>query len=165
MATTSGALGVIATDLLVENGLELASFEPATLAGMRSILPDWLEPANPFDFWIGIDVKGPREAHEVGLAAVFADPNVDLVLCTLLAPGNADFAEFGELMRRLRDSHAKPVAVVIYGGEARQALDRGPRGREHPRLPDHARRGARPRADGRGDAVGRGLGEVYSPPC
>jgi acyl-CoA synthetase (NDP forming) len=31
VATTSGALGVIATDLLVENGLELASFEPATL--------------------------------------------------------------------------------------------------------------------------------------
>jgi acetyltransferase len=78
VATTSGALGVIATDLLVENGLELASFEPATLAQMRSILPDWL------------------------------------------APGNADFAEFGELMRRLRGTHAKPVAVVIYGGEARR---------------------------------------------
>ena len=62
------------------------------MAAMRTILPDWLEPANPFDFWIGIDVKGPREAHEVGLTAVFADPNVDLVLCTLLAPANADFA-------------------------------------------------------------------------
>ncbi len=120
VATTSGALGVIATDLLIDNGLELASFEPATLARMRSILPDWLEPANPFDFWIGIDVKGPREAHETGLGAIFADPNVDLVLCTLLAPGNADFAEFGELMLGLRHSHEKPVALVIYGGEARQ---------------------------------------------
>jgi len=120
VATTSGALGVIATDLLIGNGLELASFEPATLARMRSILPDWLEAANPFDFWIGIDVKGPRAAHETGLGAIFADPNVDLVLCTLLAPGNADFAEFGELMLGLRRSHEKPVALVIYGGEARQ---------------------------------------------
>src|SRR6202043_1530802 len=118
VATTSGALGVIATDLLVENGLELASFEPATLTQMRCILPDWLEPANPFDFWIGIDIKGPREAHEVGLTAVFADPNVDLVLCTLLAPGNADFPEFGELLRRLRRTYDKPVAMVIYGGDA-----------------------------------------------
>jgi acyl-CoA synthetase (NDP forming) len=118
IATTSGALGVIATDLLVESGLALASFEPATLAAMRAILPDWLHPANPFDFWIGIDVKGPREAHETGLTAVFADPNVDLVLCTLLAPGNADFAEFGDLMRRLRRTYDKPVALVIYGGEA-----------------------------------------------
>ncbi|TMJ34368.1 MAG: acyl-CoA synthetase [Alphaproteobacteria bacterium] len=120
VATTSGALGVIATDLLVQAGLELATFEPATLAQMRSILPDWLPPANPFDFWIGIDVKGPREAHEVGLTAVLADPNVDLVLCTLLAPGNADFAEFGEFMCRLRRDHDKPVALVIYGGEAQQ---------------------------------------------
>ena len=83
-------------------------------------LPDWLAPANPFDFWIGIDVRGAREAHEIGLAAVFADPNVDVVLCTLLAPGNADFAEFGDLMRRLRRSYDKPVALVIYGGEAEQ---------------------------------------------
>jgi acetyltransferase len=120
IATTSGALGVIATDLVVESGLELASFEPATLAAMRSILPGWLEPANPFDFWIGIDVKGAREAHETGLSAVLADPNVDLALCTLLAPGNADFAEFGDLMQRLRRTYDKPVALVIYGGDAQQ---------------------------------------------
>jgi acetyltransferase len=120
LATTSGALGVIATDLLVGNGLELARFEKATLKTMGTVLPDWLAPANPFDFWIGIDVRGAREAHEVGLSAVFADPNVDLVLCTLLAPGNADFAQFGDLMRRLRRSYDKPVALVIYGGEAEQ---------------------------------------------
>jgi len=118
IATTSGALGVISTDLVVDSGLELATFAPQTLAAMRTILPDWLEPANPFDFWIGIDVKGPREAHEVGLTAVFADPNVDIVLCTLLAPGNADFPEFGDLMRRLRKTYDKPVAMVIYGGDA-----------------------------------------------
>ncbi len=120
VATTSGALGVIATDLLVESGFELATFSPATVAVMRSVLPDWLEPANPFDFWIGIDIKGAREAHEIGLTAVLADPNVDLVLCTLLAPGNADFAGFGELMRRLRQTYDKPVVAVIYGGEAKQ---------------------------------------------
>jgi len=120
IATTSGALGVIATDLVVASGLELARFAPATLAAMRTILPDWQEPANPFDFWIGIDVKGAREAHETGLTAVFADPNVELVLCTLLAPGNADFAQFGDLMRRLRAIYDKPVALVIYGGEAQQ---------------------------------------------
>ncbi len=118
IATTSGALGVISTDLIAQNGLELALFEPATLATMRGILPDWLEPANPYDFWIGIDVKGPREAHEVGLRAVFADPNVDLVLCTLLAPGNADFPEFGALVKELRLTYDKPVAMVIYGGDA-----------------------------------------------
>ena len=120
IATTSGALGVISTDLAVDAGLEMASFAPETIAAMRRNFPDWLEPANPYDFWIGIDIKGPREAHEIGLSAIFADPNTDFVLCTLLAPGNADFAEFGDLLRRLRQAHDKPVALVIYGGSAEQ---------------------------------------------
>jgi acetyltransferase len=118
IATTSGALGVISSDLVEEYGLELAKFEPATVDRMRTIVPSWLPPINPFDFWIGIDVKGPREAHEVGLSAVFADPNVDLVLCTLLAPPNADFPEMGELLRRLRREHDKPVALIAYGSAA-----------------------------------------------
>ncbi|MDC7787850.1 CoA-binding protein [Rhodoplanes sp. TEM] len=120
IATTSGALGVMATDLVVEAGLTLSSFAPETVARMRGILPDWLPPENPFDFWIGIDVKGPREAHEVGLGAMLADPATDMLLCTLLAPGNADFPEFGDLMKRLRREHDKPVVLVIYGGAARE---------------------------------------------
>ena len=153
IATTSGALGVISTDLLVESGLELATFEPATIAAMRTILPDWLEPANPFDFWISIDIKGPREAHEVGLTALFADPNVDLVLCTLLAPANADFPEFGELLRRLRRTYDKPVAVVIYGGEAEQRWIADLEGADVP-IFKTTRAGARALvADGAGDDV------------
>lgn len=118
IATTSGALGVIASDYVSDYGLELAAYDPATLERMRTILPPWLTPANPYDFWIGIDVKGPREAHEVGLTAVFADPNVDLVLCTLLAPPNADFPEMGSLLRTLRRTYDKPVALVPYGSAA-----------------------------------------------
>jgi len=118
IATTSGALGVIATDLVTDYGLELATFAPATLEKMATVFPDWLAPANPYDFWIGIDVRGAREAHETGLSAVFADPNVDLVLCTLLAPPNADFPEMGELLKKLRREHDKPVALVIYGSAA-----------------------------------------------
>jgi len=115
LATTSGALGVIASDLIADHGLELAVYDDATVSKMRSILPDWLEPANPFDFWIGIDVKGAKEAHEVGLRAVFADPNVEMVLCTLLAPPNADFPEMAELLRTLRRQHDKPFVLVPYG--------------------------------------------------
>ena len=132
IATTSGALGVISTDLIVDSNLELATYAPDTIAKMRTILPEWLEPANPYDFWIGIDVKGPREAHEVGLAAVFADPNVDLVLCTLLAPGNADFDGFGELVQRLRRQYDKPVAMCIYGGGAQERWTAGLEGANVP---------------------------------
>lgn len=118
VATTSGALGVIASDLITDYGLELAIYEDDTVDKMRRILPDWLEPSNPFDFWIGIDVKGPREAHEVGLRAVFSDPGVHMVLCTLLAPPNADFPEMAELLRSLRCQHDKPFILVPYGSAA-----------------------------------------------
>jgi acetate---CoA ligase (ADP-forming) len=119
IATTSGALGVISTDLVVENGLAMASFSPETLKTMRTIIPDWMEPANPCDFWVSVDIKGGREAHETALSAVFADPHVDLVLCTLLAAATADFPEFGPLLKRLRATHDKPAALVIYGGPDR----------------------------------------------
>jgi len=118
IATTSGALGVIASDYVSDYGLELAAYDPNTLERMRTILPSWLTPANPYDFWIGIDVKGAREAHEVGLTAAFADPNVDLVLCTLLAPPNADFPEMGNLLRTLRRTYDKPMVLVLYGSAA-----------------------------------------------
>jgi len=118
IATTSGALGVIASDYASDFGFELAQYSEATLNKMETVFPDWLRAANPFDFWIGIDVKGPREAHEIGLEAAFADPNVDLVLCTLLAPPNADFPEMGALLRRLRETYDKPVALVLYGSAA-----------------------------------------------
>jgi acetate---CoA ligase (ADP-forming) len=118
IATTSGALGVIAADFVADHGLELATYGEASIAQMATIFPEWLKPANPFDFWIGIDVKGSRQAHEIGLEAVFADPNVDLVLCTLLAPPNADFPEMGSLLKTLRRRYDKPVALVPYGSAA-----------------------------------------------
>ena len=120
IATTSGALGVMATDLAVDFGFRLVDFTPETTARLGTILPDWLAPANPFDFWIGLDMKGPEEAHRVGLSAVIGDANADMVLCTLLAPPNADFAGFGEVMRAIRRDHpGKPIAMVIWGGGAR----------------------------------------------
>jgi acetyltransferase len=120
IATTSGALGVLSTDLIVQHGLKMAEFSAQSMPAMQSIFPDWLKPANPFDFWISVDMKGPLEAHQVALRSVFADPNVDLVLCTLLAGPTSDFAEFGDILRRLRAEHDKPVALLIYGGVERR---------------------------------------------
>ena len=121
IATTSGALGVISTDLA---GRERArardlrardhrrhAHDPSGLARTR-------QPVRLLDQHRHQGTaRGARgRAH----GAVCAIPNVDLVLCTLLAPGNADFPEFGDLLRRLRRTYDKPVAVVIYGGEAEQ---------------------------------------------
>lgn len=120
VATTSGALGVMSADHLSDFGLSLAPLARKTLDTAQTILPDWLPAANPFDFWIAIDVKGPLESHQVGLDAIMSDPQSDMLLCTLLAPANADFPEFSEIFRDIRERNPdKPVVMVVYGGAAR----------------------------------------------
>ena len=120
VATTSGALGVMASDHLSDFGLSLAPLATKTLDTVQTILPDWLPAANPFDFWIAIDVKGPLESHRIGLDAIMSDPKSDMLLCTLLAPANADFPEFGDVFGKIRMNNlGKPVVMVVYGGAAR----------------------------------------------
>ena len=66
------------------------------------------------------DVKGPLDSHRIGLDAIMSDVESDMLLCTLLAPPNADFPEFGEVFRDIRERNSdKPVVMVIYGGPAR----------------------------------------------
>lgn len=117
VATTTGAFGVLATDLIIREGLEMAAFSPDTLAKLQNIFPDWQAPSNPFDFWISVGIKGAEVAHTVALEALFADPNVDMVFGMLLAPKSADFATFAPMMRRLRQTYAKPCALLIMGDD------------------------------------------------
>jgi acyl-CoA synthetase (NDP forming) len=120
IATTSGALGVISTDLIMQHGLKMASFNPSTIEKLKTVLPDWATSTNPFDFWTGVEINGARAAHEMSLETISADPNVDMVLCTLLAAAASDFAEFSEVVRGVRAAHDKPIALVIYGGAERR---------------------------------------------
>ena len=118
--TTSGALGVMAVDQISAAGMDLAEYTPETLEQLQSVLPDWQPAANPYDFWVALDVKGNREGHEVPLNAVMADDNTDVVLCMLLAAPNADFPEVRQVFAGMRERHPdKPMVLVIHGGPLR----------------------------------------------
>ena len=117
IATTTGAMGVLATDLLIHEGLEMAPFSTETLAKLQTICPDWQAPSNPFDFWVAVGIKGAEAAHRVALDALFAEPDVDMVLGILLAPKSADFPTFAPLMRSLREKYSKPCALMIMGDD------------------------------------------------
>jgi acyl-CoA synthetase (NDP forming) len=120
IVTYSGALGVMATDDLVQAGLHLAEFSTETLGRLAQVLPDWQAPGNPSDLWAALDVRGNRAGHEEPFEAVLSDPQTDMVLGLLLAPPNADFPEVREVFSGLRSRHPdKPLVLVIYGGEVR----------------------------------------------
>jgi acetate---CoA ligase (ADP-forming) len=115
VVTYSGALGVMATDRLVMEGLTIAEPAGETKAAIEALMPDWQSAGNPADLWSAVEVD-PRASVEVGFGAMLADPGVDQVLGVLLAVPNADFDGFGDAMARLRAEHpGKPVHLVMHG--------------------------------------------------
>lgn len=114
--TYSGALGSVATDQIVAEGLNIAEFGPRTLDTLNAISPDWQTLGNPADVWSVAEVD-PAEAARVCFSAVLDDPGVDQVLAVLLAVPNVDFEEFRATFAGLRAAHPdKPLHVVMYGG-------------------------------------------------
>jgi acetyltransferase len=121
IVTYSGALGVIAVDETVREGLTLADFSEATLRRVGDVLPAWQPASNPADAWVAVEMGGYRSGHEVPFQAVLDDPGTDMVLGILFAPPNADFPDFRDVFSQLRQRQpTKPLALVIYGGEVRE---------------------------------------------
>lgn len=115
VVTYSGALGVIATDELTTEGLELAKVEPGTLETIQSLLPDWQSARNPSDLWSAAEVD-PERTLRTGFEAMLADPNVDQVLGVILAVPNVDVTNVGQVFADLRARHPdRPIHLVFKG--------------------------------------------------
>ena len=62
--TFSGGAGIVTADLIEDYGMELASLSPGTLAALRTLFPEWMEPGNPVDLWPAIEQKGVAAIYE-----------------------------------------------------------------------------------------------------
>lgn len=82
LVTTSGSQGILATDVLVKNGLRLAELDPAMLASLKAKAPPWMPLGNPLDV-------GPSGLFVEGVEALLADPNVDALLLHVAIPWGA----------------------------------------------------------------------------
>lgn len=115
VVTFSGALGVLASDHVELEGLQLAGFREHSIAAYERILPTWQRPRNPVDLWPAVDID-PRQAVIDGLRIALADDDTDQVLGILLAVANADFADLrGEFQRLRAETPRKPLHLVIRG--------------------------------------------------
>lgn len=115
IVTFSGAMGVLATDFAVAEGLKLSSYSEPTQQRIQALLPGWQSVGNPADLWPAIDLDR-RAAMLEGLCAALEDERTDQVLGILLAVANADFDEMRPAFTRLRAEHAgKPLHLVIRG--------------------------------------------------
>ncbi len=118
IVTSSGSLGVMATDTAVSYGLEVPPLSPGTEARMRKDAPAWMNVKNPLDV-------GPSGQFPVALKAMMQDPAVDMVIAITIIP----YAVFSELEKMGFDGRGwfgdvaavkeafpeKPLAVVAVG--------------------------------------------------
>lgn len=110
--TNSGGPGVIATDALMDEGLELADLSEATKQRLRSVLPPAASVHNPIDM---LAQGGPEQFGDC-LQAVLEDENVDGVMLIMTAPPVASSGAIGEYLVPIIKSSPKPLVAAFMGG-------------------------------------------------
>lgn len=111
IVTNAGGPGIVATDVTVSSGLELARLNDDTRAALASHLPSAANINNPVDI-IG---DAAQDRYENALAAVIRDENVDgaLVILTPQSMTNA-LATAEAIVGVARQTH-KPVLCCFMG--------------------------------------------------
>lgn len=109
--TNAGGPGVLATDEIVLQNLELAQLSEQTKSALVSFLPAAANTHNP------VDVLGDADAarYEQSLAAILADDNVDNVVVVLTPQSMTQIAETAQCVARLAKESKKFVCATFMG--------------------------------------------------
>ncbi len=113
--TFSGGGGVVTADLLSDLGMELADLTPPTLARLKEVFPEWMDPSNPVDLYPAYEKGGTAETLKRTIAAVMEDPGVDGVYLHVFAPPSRRPLYDYDETARLMVAHGKPVVVWVMG--------------------------------------------------
>ncbi len=111
IVTNAGGPGVLTTDEIIENGLNLSKFSNETKTFLTSLLPPAANKANPVDV-LG-DAKADRYSET--LKAVVADDNVDGVLVILTPQAMTQVEETAKVIIEVRNTTKKPIVATFMG--------------------------------------------------
>ena len=116
--TDGGGFGVMATDNIIKNGLEMAQMEKKTIESLRKTLPPYFIVKNP------IDLTGNAECSHYAAAidAAIADPNVDMLMVIALLQLPALTPDVTESILEAAGKSKKPMVVVSAGGRYTEVL-------------------------------------------
>lgn len=112
--TNAGGPGILATDTLERNGLQLARLELETVHKLKAILPEAAATGNPVDV-LG-DARSDRYAQAIEVVA--QDPNVDGMICIVTPQAMTEIAETANAIGKLSQQLTKPL-LGVFMGEAR----------------------------------------------
>ena len=111
IVTNAGGPGIIATDMTVSSGLELAQFSEKTVEELRKYLPATANFHNPVDV-IG---DATRDRYENSLATVISDANVDAALIILTPQSMTDAIGTAQAIVDISQSCRKPIVCSFMG--------------------------------------------------
>lgn len=111
IVTNAGGPGIVATDMTVVSGLELAAFSEETVASLKSHLPVTANIHNPVDV-IG-DAASDR--YENALTSVIRDEGVDGALVILTPQSMTNAMGTAEAIVRIARRSHKPILCCFMG--------------------------------------------------
>ncbi|HCC84630.1 MAG TPA: acyl-CoA synthetase [Candidatus Pacebacteria bacterium] len=111
--TNAGGPGVLTTDEVIDNGLQLAKLASETTEALKAVLPPAASVKNP------IDVLGDAmsDRYEQALTLVERDPNVDGLIVVLTPQSMTEVTRTAHAIINLRHNSRKPIAVSFMGSE------------------------------------------------
>ncbi len=111
IVTNAGGPGIVATDMTMFSGLELAQFKDETIETLASHLPSTANLKNPVDV-IG---DATMERYENALGAVIRDEGVDGALVILTPQSMTDVLGTAEAIARIARKSFKPILCCFMG--------------------------------------------------
>ncbi len=111
IVTNAGGPGILATDSLERQGLELARFEAGCIRALEQFLPDAASAANPVDL-LG-DARSDR--YRFALKQVTSDPHVDGVLVILAPQATSDIPETAQVIVEIAAETPIPILACLMG--------------------------------------------------
>jgi acetyltransferase len=111
IVTNAGGPGIVATDMTIFSGLQLATFRDETIKALASHLPSTANLKNPVDV-IG---DATMERYENAIGAVLRDEGVDGALVILTPQSMTDVLGTAEAIARVARKSLKPILCCFMG--------------------------------------------------
>ncbi len=111
IVTNAGGPGIVATDMTMVSGLELAQFKAETIETLATHLPSTANLHNPVDI-IG---DASIDRYENALGAVIRDENVDGAMVILTPQSMTDVLGTAEAIARIARRSFKPIMCCFMG--------------------------------------------------
>jgi acetyl coenzyme A synthetase (ADP forming)-like protein len=114
--TNGGGLGILSTDAVIKEGLELAKLDEKTVDKLKKEMPDYVVIKNPIDLLGDTDTT----RYEMAIEAALEDPNVDILMINILFQVPILTSDIVEVISEKFIRKKKPMVVVCLGGSYTQ---------------------------------------------